>query len=272
MTSRTWCAVSGMIAISLSLNAHSMDRERVANVMQQIQQSAAAQCRNDEFRGCMDISRQDCLAKAEQTVSACRQEVDAADSDHEQVLQSCLQERAPKEYGASATRMEACGEQARSSGGSDEERLAELERQAEERAERDQAEIRERTQAHMDAQGVSREDITLPVYPDADMTSHLPPGSSFSMGGQDMALADDIAQASLQTAGPVDEVVGFYRERLEGFTEDDSQDDGHYLFVDGEVPSGSPIDPDWVRQMKNKPHVSITDLDGSVLIQKHYHP
>ncbi|MDN3516386.1 hypothetical protein QWY84_02075 [Aquisalimonas lutea] len=85
-------------------------------------------------------------------------------------------------------------------------------------------------------------------------------------------LADDIAQATLEASDPAEEVAAFYRERLDGFTEGDSVEGEQYMFVDGVVPSGRPLSPDWMREMQGKQYVSITHLQGTVQIQMHYRP
>lgn len=101
----------------------------------------------------------------------------------------------------------------------------------------------------------------------------MPPGTSFgSVQGQELALTDDIAQATLETSDPAEEVAAFYREHLDGFTEGDSVEGEQYVFVDGALPSGRPLSAGWMREMKGKPYVGITHLQGTVRIQMHYRP
>lgn len=169
MIPRSLYAVTGMVVLGLPVTMHAMDREGVESVLERAHQKAVEQCRNGDFPECMGFSRQDCQAKADAIVEACRQQVRSADGSGEQALRRCLEEQPAREFGDDASRLEACGRQASrmsgppgaGEGGAREERLAEIRQQQERAVER----MREGMRKHMEAQGVSRGDTPCRSIP-----------------------------------------------------------------------------------------------------------
>lgn len=270
------------LALGVLMPVHAADESRSSQevnldrMINQIRSQAHEDCRDGQFQECIGASGEQCRQRVDTVLSGCRREALESDGRVEPAMGRCLEREMPREFGVEESELQACMGQPGGSGGpSDSDSMSpeEARERAQAQQERAMEQAQEAQRRHLEAQGVSRDDITLPVYPEAEMTSYLEPGTELGrLQGEELALAEDIAQATLTTSDSAEEVAAFYRDRLDGFTEVDSGMAGDVVFVDGEVPDAQPLSRQWLRTMHGQRCVSIVGGQGSTQIQIHYEP
>lgn len=237
---------SFVLFLSMGLNV--MAQDMAAMMKQQMSDSILGTCNDQAFLSCMGISSKKCISAGKKTMAACdhlfpRGGAVMGDETAFDAHGKCMESHYPKNIGVSVSKLDACDPM----GGGDSfagEPPMDMEQSM--------AMMSQAFKQH--AESIGTDDVTLPLYKNATILSHM---RSHEMG----RMYDDVENLSalkMDSPDSVKKIAKFYRSKLKGFREYKFQ--GGILFVEN-----GPKDFNLMRDMKlyvGTPHVEIMPMQG----------
>lgn len=231
----------------LSFSAWSQDM--AAMMKQQMRDSMTATCNDKSFLACTGINKKRCLSAGKKTISACdhlfpKGDAVMGDGTAFDAHGKCMESHYPNNMGVSANKLDACDPMA--GGGS----VASAPPMS---MEQGIAMMSQAFQQH--AQSIGTDRVTLPLYKNATVMSHLRSGDMSRMYDD----IENLAALKMESPDNVSKIASYYRGKLKGFREYKIQ--GGIIFM-----KNGPKDFDLLRDMKkyvSTPHVEIMPIQDA---------
>lgn len=244
-----------VFALITAVSAQAMDREqKLDRVREQLTQS----CYSGGMASCLGLETSRCARLANEVVQACAEHFSPEEQGRPAAFGECIGRQTRQRTGVTESEMETCrarADEEAHSASSVEEAKRELEAIG--------------TRMAQGAEATAAE-ATLPLYPNHKLTAHHQDTSGIR-GIDNKPLGEEAVPVIMMTTpDSVEEVVAFYRDRLDGFTLYKAAADNVTFAKD--MPAA--VEPsDFRRWMKALPlheHVAIYRLSGETRIEVGY--
>lgn len=202
-----WILTIGLASLA-AMAPHAVGQQDPAITM--IKERAKQTCDNTALTECLGIDTASCKSSIETSVDTCADRVSRIRS---KAFSRCHNNMFSSELGVAKAEMKACGEKH-----SERKRQRQSQPKSPEQAYEDfEKEMGQMADAFKKAaENVPKSRVTLPLYPDHEVMSHIP-GSSMMMGNEETFGKDPVSTIKLKTSDSPSEVISFYEEKLSGF-------------------------------------------------------
>lgn len=228
-----------------------------------MKERAKQKCENTELTECLGIDTATCKSNLETTMDTC---VDRVSRIRSKAFSECHTNMFSSKLAISKAEMKACGKKH-----AEQKRKRQSQpkspEQAYEDAEKQMGQMADA--AKKAAQNVPKSRVTLPLYPDHEVMSHIP-GSSMMMGNKETYGEDPVSTIKLKTSDSPSEVIAFYEEKLSGFKAG-GDPETLYIFAADSVPDFMKQKPmATARELAQQEHVSISVLGDETHVEVGY--
>ena len=218
-----------------------MSQDMAAMMKQQMQQSITAACNSKNYMACTGVSVKKCLSAATKTMSTCdhlfpKGDAVMGDESAFNAHGACMESHFPKNMGISANKLDTCDPMANAVANAPPEQLLAM--------------ISEGFKQHTQSIGTDR--VTLPLYKNATIMSHMRAGDMSRMYDD----VENLSALKMESPDKISKIASYYRSKLKGFREYKIQ--GGIIFM-----KNGPKDFDLMRDMKkyvSTPHVEIMPI------------
>lgn len=208
---KLYCLISAVVVLLPSAIAYS--DEMLDMMKQQMQESMSMVCNDATFLNCAGISKDKCSSAVKKSLAACEHllptgkaamEDEAAFKAHEK----CIEKQFPTNVGVSTKKLQIC-DSSTATADSDEPPTTEPPMS------REQAMELLNKSLQQQAKAIGTAGVTLPIYKNATVMSHILPGQMPNM----VKGVKNLPAMVLASPDSIETIADFYRKNLKGFKE-----------------------------------------------------
>ncbi|MBZ9556517.1 MULTISPECIES: hypothetical protein [unclassified Modicisalibacter] len=242
----------GMIT---SMPAHSVDREQG---LERVREQLAQSCSAGGMASCLGVETSRCERLAEEVVKACSEHFAPAEQEPMAAFGDCIARQTRQRTGVTEAKLQSCRSQV--------EGVAHAPPSTEEAVRG----LEDAKAAMAQDAKATRDAVTLPLYPDHELTAHHQDASGIPGIDSEPLGEEAVPVVMMTTSDTVEDVVAFYRNRLDGFTLYRTAADD-VTFAKGMPDDVTPSDfRHWMKALPLHEHVSIYRLSGKTHIEVGY--